>query len=90
MDLEGFDRKLGAMPDGAYPVRYLGKRYLFRKETLLKGRLIKCYAEELGGNDFISLNYYPTLQEGRLKPCEMPAAKVVAFVTAMQPEAGDA
>ncbi|WP_428665451.1 peptide methionine sulfoxide reductase [Runella sp.] len=37
------------------------------------------YAEELGGNDFISLNYYVTGQKELLKPCEMPEEKVINF-----------
>lgn len=83
MDLTVFDRTLKAMDDGAYHVLFNRRRYLFRKETLLGGKLIKCYAEELGGNDFISLNYYTELE--LLKPCEMPEAKVVSFVLGAKP-----
>ncbi len=78
MDIKRFEAQLRALPEGASDVHFRGRRYLLRKETLLGGRLIKCYAEELGGNDFVSLNYYPGLE--LLKPCEMPAAKVAAFV----------
>ncbi|UJH69615.1 hypothetical protein [Ornithinimicrobium sp. INDO-MA30-4] len=38
------------------------------------------YAEELGGTDFISANLYLGGTEEHLRPCEMPAAKVVAFL----------
>ncbi|WP_345970195.1 hypothetical protein WCX72_00095 [Sulfurimonas sp. HSL1-6] len=72
--------KLRAFPDGAQEVLYEGKRYLMSKETHLGGRLIKLYAEELGGNDFVSLNYYETSSVPLLKPCEMPAEKVIAFI----------
>jgi len=75
-----FYKKLLALPDGANDVYYLGKRYLLRKETLLAGKLLKIYAEELGGNDIISGNYYPTIKEGMLKPCEMSDKKVIDFV----------
>jgi len=75
-----FYTKLLTLPNGAYDVRYLGKRYLLRKERLLEGRLFKIYAEELGGNDIISGNYYPTIKEGLLKPCEMSDKKVIDFV----------
>ncbi|MEJ2467484.1 MAG: hypothetical protein P8Y65_03460 [Campylobacterales bacterium] len=51
-----------------------------RKETHLGGKLIKLYAEELGGNDFVSLNYYETDAAPLLKPCEMPEQKVIAFI----------
>lgn len=75
-----FYTKLLALPNGANDIRYLGKRYLLRKETLLKGKLLKIYAEELGGNDIISGNYYPTMKDGMLKSCEMSDKKVIHFV----------
>ena len=85
MNDSDFFRKLVALPAGAYDVRYRGRRYLLRLETLLDGRLIKLYAEELGGNDIVSGNYYPTVKHGTLKPCEMSERKVVDFVTKLTP-----
>ena len=76
--------RLKALPDGAHEVFYEDRRYLMRKETLLGGRLIKLYAEALGGNDFVSLNYYETQTQSLLKPCEMPAQKVIAFIEAVR------
>ena len=75
-----FYTKLLALPNGANDVIYLKKRYLLRKETLLEAKLIKIYAEELGGNNIISGNYYPTIKDGLLKPCEMSDKKVIDFV----------
>jgi len=75
-----FYKKLQALPNGANDVFYQKKRYLLRKETLLDGKLLKVYAEELGGNDVVSGNYYPTIKSGILKPCEMSDAKVIDFV----------
>jgi hypothetical protein len=75
-----FYTTLLTLPDGANDVRYLEKRYLLRKETLLEGKLLKLYAQELGGNDIISGNYYPTIKGGMLKPCEMSDKKVIDFV----------
>ena len=75
-----FYMKLLALPNGANNVFYNNKRYLLRKETLLEGKLLKVYAEELGGNDIVSGNYYPTMKEGMLKPCEMSDKKVIDFV----------
>jgi hypothetical protein len=43
-----FHKCLLAFYDGAYDVIYDDRRYLFRKETHLKNKLIKIYAEELG------------------------------------------
>ena len=75
-----FYTNLLVLPNGANDVRYLGKRYLLRKETLLEGKLLKVYAQELGGKDIVSGNYYPTIKKGMLKPCEMSDKKVIDFV----------
>jgi len=75
-----FYTKLVTLPNGANDVYYNEKRYLLRKETLLNGQLLKLYAEELGGNNIVSGNYYPTLKGGMLKPCEMSDKKVIDFV----------
>jgi hypothetical protein len=80
MNKTEFYTKLLALPDGANDVCYIEKRYILRKETLLEGKLIKVYAEELGGNDIVSGNYYPTMKGGMLKPCEMSDKKVIDFV----------
>jgi hypothetical protein len=75
-----FYRQLLALPNGANYVFYQGKRYLLRKDILLDGKLIKLYAEELAGNNIVSGNYYPTMKNGMLKPCEMSDEKVIDFV----------
>lgn len=75
-----FHQKLLNLKDGSYDVFYQEKRYLLSKQTQLNAKLIKLYAQELGGNDFISLNYYATIGDGLLKPCEMPQEKVIEFV----------
>jgi hypothetical protein len=78
--LQEFHNKLLNLNNGAYDVLYHDKRYLLRKETLLNSKLIKLYANELGGTNFISLNYYPSIKNGLLKPCEMPQEKVINFI----------
>ncbi len=75
-----FYTKLLALPNGANDVLFNGKRYLLRKETLIKGKLIKLYAEDLSSTNIVSGNYYPTMKGGMLKPCEMSDAKVIDFV----------
>lgn len=47
------------------------------------------YGEELGGEDRISFNLY-LLRDGRmeLRPCEMPAEKVIDFVLDYEPIGG--
>jgi len=80
MNSTNFYKKLQELPNGANDVFYNEKRYLLRKEVLLDGKLLKLYAEELGGNNIISGNYYPSIKKGTLKPCEMSDAKVIDFV----------
>jgi peptide-methionine (S)-S-oxide reductase len=41
---------------------------------------VKVYAEEFGGLDFISFNFYLTQSGHQLKPCEMPIEKVTQFI----------
>ena len=53
-----FYKQLLVLPNGANDVFYQEKRYLLRKETLLDGKLIKIYAEELAGNNIVSGNYH--------------------------------
>ena len=84
MDKKLFHARALSLNDGSYDVFYKKKRYLLSKQTELKGKLIKLYAEELGGNDFISLNYYAEIGEGLLKPCEMPEEKVIDFVLKLE------
>ena len=79
-----FHSKLLELKDGSYDVFYKTKRYLLRKETHLNSKLIKLYAEELGGNNFISLNYYPQTKDRLLKPCEMPKEKVIHFIVNLE------
>ncbi len=74
-----FKTKILSLPDGAYHVFYHDKRYALSKSTHLHAKLIKLYAKRLAENDFVSLNYYPELENG-LKPCEMPEEKVINFV----------
>ena len=50
------------------------------------GRSLKLVAEELGGTDYISMNYYNLAEGPRLFPCEMPAEKVIAFLRAYHPD----
>ena len=75
-----FYTRLLALPNGANDVKYQDKRYLLIKETLLKGKLLKVYAERLDEIDVVSGNYYPTIKGGMLKPCEISDAKVIDFV----------
>jgi hypothetical protein len=75
-----------ALPPGAFTGRAHGRRYRVTRHSYVNGRSHKLIAHELGGPDYISLNLYELQAGARLKPCEMPKAKVVAFVLALVPE----
>ena len=80
-DHDAFLAAFDDLPKGAYGGTYDGKRYRIFKSILVTGRSQKLEAEELGGKDYISFNIYRlTGGETLLKPCEMPAKKVMDFV----------
>jgi len=81
-----FYKRLLTLPNGTNYIWYRDRKYLLRKDTLLNKKLIKIYAKELGGVDIVSGNYYTTIKDGMLKPCEMSDKKVIDFVLFCQNE----
>ena len=77
------------VPEGWTPVTYRGRGYGLRRTSRAQGRSVAIYAEELGGSDVVSTNVYRTGAGDVLKPCEMPASTVLAFLDGWQP-VGDA
>ncbi|WP_343561915.1 hypothetical protein [Kiloniella sp. b19] len=79
--MDAFLSALKAIPEGYSTGLYRGYSYGTTLLVSADGKRVKLYAEELGGNDHISFNLYHTAGKGPLlKPCEMPAEKVMAFV----------
>lgn len=72
--------EIDLIPEGYSVGNYLGKKYGISKKLFNKGKSVKVYAEELGGTDVVSLNFYCTAKAGHLKPCEMPKQKVIHFL----------
>ena len=77
MDLLAY---IDRIPSGYSEAFYNERKYGLTKEIFNQGKSFKIFAEELGGNDFISLNYYLTSEKELLKPCEMPVEKVIDFL----------
>jgi hypothetical protein len=75
-----FDR----LPVGWSEVFYAGRRYGVTRSVAAGGRALAIYAEELGGRDVISANLFLTAGGALLKPCEMPAAKVLDFLLGLE------
>lgn len=82
----GFDAALRAIPQGTSTGQANGTRYTATRSDFNDGRSIKLVAEALDGSDYISLNFYDLANGPQLAPCEMPHAKVIAFVMRYQPE----
>ena len=83
-----FRRALDRIPEGYSEGSYEGRRYRIERTTFASGNSVKLVAWELGGPDYISLNFYKLTNGDRLKPCEMDEAKVRAFVTGLEPTPG--
>jgi peptide-methionine (S)-S-oxide reductase len=76
----GLAALLDRFPEGWSEATYEGRRYGVTKTLRADGRAVSLYAEELGGTDVVSTNAYLTSEAEELRPCEMPAAKVLAFL----------
>ncbi|QJF53241.1 hypothetical protein G3256_14545 [Roseobacter ponti] len=84
--LSDFEQALDALPAGSLSGRYHGRRYRAVKSVFNNGRSVKLFAEEAGGNDYISLNFYRLKSGARLYPCEMSRGKVLSFVLGFVPD----
>ena len=80
---------INRLPEGYSEGLYQKRKYGITKTSFNSGKSSKVFARELGGRDFISLNFYRTSQKELLKPCEMPAAKVLDFLTVVVLQSSD-
>lgn len=76
-----------ALPAGYQSGLFMGER----SGATITGRpgdgVRKLFGERLAGGDPVSFNLYATGSGAKLKPCEMPEAKVINFVIGFLPEA---
>lgn len=68
------------IPEGYSQGSFRYARWSVSKTVHSGGRSVKLYAEELGGSDFVSCNFYQTSAGWSAKPCEMPLEKVEEFL----------
>jgi hypothetical protein len=68
------------VPLGWTLVEFDGRRYGLTRTDHVGGRSVTLFAEELGGGDIVSANVYRMSSGARLNACEMPDAKVLAFL----------
>ncbi|MDN7120947.1 peptide methionine sulfoxide reductase [Nocardioides sp. ChNu-153] len=76
------------LPRGASTVRYGGRAWAVSVASYAGGRSLKLWAEELGGTAFVSANVYLGADGETFRPCEMPAAEVLAFLRGWEPGPG--
>ncbi|MFC3687189.1 peptide methionine sulfoxide reductase [Aquipuribacter hungaricus] len=76
---------LARLPVGHSEVRYRGRRWSVTRTVQQHGRVEKLWAEELGGRGVVSANLYRGATGDRFRPCEMPAAVVLDFLTGWSP-----
>ena len=81
MEHAEFDAAFEKLPEGYSEGAYEGRRFSLIVRRSKDGRRSSLFAKELAGTDIVSFNLY-RIASGRtlLKPCEMSAEKVVAFV----------
>lgn len=84
--IEAVFTRFNALPVGYFTARYKGRRYGVSKSQNQDGRQGNLVARELGGADYISLNLYQLASGPQLKPCEMPAQKVIDFIIGIRLE----
>lgn len=71
---------LDTLPTGSFRARALGRDWLLTRSLFAGGASEKLVGRSLDGADYISLNLYRLEAGPRLRPCEMPAAKVMAVL----------
>ncbi len=81
-DLEELFERL---PPGWSLMTYAGHRWGVTRSVQAGGRTENVYAERLGGLGVVSANLYRLVEGAVLKPCEMPAERVLAFLRDAQP-----
>jgi hypothetical protein len=78
---------LAAISSGYGEGVYEGRRYGVAVRKSGDGKRISLFARALAGGDVVSFNLYRLKSgEDALRPCEMPAEKVVAFVLGYVPD----
>ncbi|BCR26125.1 hypothetical protein KAM429_39680 [Aquipseudomonas alcaligenes] len=86
MEHAEFDAAFAQLPEGYSEGAYEGRRFGVTVRRSGDGRRNSLFARELAGTDIVSFNLYRvTSDRTLLKPCEMSAEKVVAFVLDFRP-----
>ena len=87
MEHSEFDAAFAKLAEGYREGTYEGRRFSLIVRRSGDGRRNSLFARELDGPDIVSFNLFRvTSDRTLLKPCEMSAEKVVAFVLEFRPD----
>lgn len=76
------DTLIGAIPEGWSRVRIAGRNWGVTRATRAGGKVISVDAERLGDSEQLGANVWITSEGATLRPCEVPAEKVMQFLRA--------
>ncbi|HHD7743946.1 TPA: hypothetical protein ACOWRG_004365 [Enterobacter hormaechei] len=87
MEHSEFDAAFAQLAEGYREGTYEGRRFSLIVRRSGDGRRNSLFTRELDGTDIVSFNLFRvTSDRTLLKPCEMSAEKVVAFVLEFRPD----
>ena len=75
-----FYQKIISIPEGTSKATFENRLYIVTKTTSNSGQIIKFFAEEAGGRDYVSLNVYKAGDRIYIRPCEQPISKSQIFL----------
>jgi hypothetical protein len=84
--VDQFLAALDRLPIGYSEGRYAGHRWGVTLDMAADRRRCWLWGEQLGGAGRVSFNLYRLADGPVLRPCEMPAETVIAFVLAYRPD----
>ncbi|MFI2364100.1 hypothetical protein [Promicromonospora sp. NPDC019610] len=87
---EGLDALIGAIPEGWSRARVAGETWGVTRTTRAGGKVVSLEAERLGSAEGLGANIWFTADGAVLKPCEVPAERVMQFLRSAASPEGDA
>ena len=75
-----FTKNIYEIPKGYSEMIYEGEKYGVTRTDFNNGKSLKVFAQQLGGSNIVSFNFYVTSSSENLFPCEMPKEKVIHFL----------
>ncbi|MFD7310483.1 hypothetical protein [Promicromonospora sp. NPDC059942] len=87
---EELDVLIGAIPEGWSRARVAGQTWGVTRTTRAGGKVVSFEAEHLGGAEGLGANIWFTADGAVLKPCEVPAERVMQLLRSVASPQADA